>query len=182
MPSFRRKPESIVLLGRNQNGYRLSPVRRAGKDCGVRDFGAMNPRPSLLRSTLTFSGGTFVSRILGLVREQAIAYAFGANAATDAFWVAFRIPNFLRRLFAEGSFSVAFVPVFTEVKEKRSHEDLKELVARTAGTLGGVLLVVTALGVLGAGFVARGFAPGSIDEPVKLALTTDLLRITFPFL
>ena len=142
----------------------------------------MSPRPSLLRSTLTFSGGTFVSRILGLVREQAIAYAFGANAATDAFWVAFRIPNFLRRLFAEGSFSVAFVPVFTEVKEKRSHEDLKELVARTAGTLGGVLLLVTALGVLGAGFVARGFAPGSIDEPAKLALTTDLLRITFPFL
>jgi putative peptidoglycan lipid II flippase len=142
----------------------------------------MSPRPSLLRSTLTFSGATFVSRILGLVREQAIAYAFGANAATDAFWVAFRIPNFLRRLFAEGSFSVAFVPVFTEVKEKRSHEELKQLVARTAGTLGGVLLVVTALGVIGAGWVTRAFAPGSIDEPVKFALTTDLLRVTFPFL
>jgi putative peptidoglycan lipid II flippase len=142
----------------------------------------MSARPSLLRSTLTFSGATFVSRILGLVREQAIAYAFGANAATDAFWVAFRIPNFLRRLFAEGSFSVAFVPVFTEVKETRSHEDLKQLVARTAGTLGGVLLVVTAIGVVGAGWVARGFAPGSIDEPVKLGLTTDLLRVTFPFL
>jgi len=139
-------------------------------------------RPSLLRSMLTFSGGTFVSRVLGLVREQAIAYAFGANAATDAFWVAFRIPNFLRRLFAEGSFSVAFVPVFTEVKEKRSHEDLKQLVARTAGTLGSVLLVVTALGVIGASWVARGFAPGSIDEPQKFALTTDLLRVTFPFL
>ena len=139
-------------------------------------------RPSLLRSTLTFSGATFISRILGLVREQAIAYVFGANAATDAFWVAVRIPKFLRRLFAEGSFSVAFVPVFTEVKEKRSHEELKQLVARTAGTLGGVLLVITALGVLGAGWVARGFAPGSIDEPVKLGLTTDLLRITFPFL
>ena len=133
----------------------------------------MSARPSLLRSTLTFSGATFVSRILGLVREQAIAYAFGANAATDAFWVAFRIPNFLRRLFAEGSFSVAFVPVFTEVKEKRSHEDLKQLVARTAGTLGGVLMLVTALGVLGAGVVAKGFAPGSIDEPAKLALTTE---------
>jgi putative peptidoglycan lipid II flippase len=142
----------------------------------------MNPRPSLLSSALTFSAGTFVSRILGLVREQAIAYAFGANAATDAFWVAFRIPNFLRRLFAEGSFSVAFVPVFTEVKETRSHADLKALVARTAGTLGGVLLVVTALGVVGAGWVARGFAPGSIDEPQKLALTTELLRVTFPFL
>lgn len=139
-------------------------------------------RPSLLRSMLSFSGGTFVSRILGLVREQAIAYSFGANAATDAFWVAFRIPNFLRRLFAEGSFSAAFVPVLTEVKETRPHADLKELVARTAGTLGGVLLVVSALGVLGAGWFARGFAPGSIDEPGKLALTTDLLRVTFPFL
>lgn len=139
-------------------------------------------RPSLLRSMLSFSGGTFVSRILGLVREIVIATVFGANSATDAFWVAFRIPNFLRRLFAEGSFSVAFVPVFTEVKETRPHADLKQLVSRTAGTLGGVLLVVTAIGVLGAAWVARGFAPGSIDEPGKLALTTDLLRITFPFL
>ena len=139
-------------------------------------------RPGLLRSLASVSGGTFVSRILGLVREQAIAWAFGANAATDAFWVAFRIPNFLRRLFAEGSFSVACVPVFTEYKETRSPEELRELVARTAGTLGGVLLVVTALGVAAAGWLARGFAPGSIDEPAKLALTTDLLRVTFPFL
>lgn len=139
-------------------------------------------RPSLLRSMMSFSGGTFVSRVLGLVREQAIAYAFGANAATDAFWVAFRIPNFLRRLFAEGSFSVAFVPVFTEVKEMRPHADLRDLVARTAGTLGGVLFVVTALGMLGARWVAGGFAPGSIDEPEKFALTTDLLRVMFPFL
>ncbi|MGH8173143.1 MAG: murein biosynthesis integral membrane protein MurJ [Rhodanobacteraceae bacterium] len=139
-------------------------------------------RPSLLRSTMTFSGATLISRVLGLVREQAIAYAFGANAATDAFWVAFRIPNFLRRLFAEGSFSVAFVPVFTEVKETKSHAELKELVARTAGTLGAVLMLVTALGIVGASWVARGFAPGSIDEPEKLALTTELLRVTFPFL
>lgn len=139
-------------------------------------------RPSLLRSMLNFSGGTFVSRILGLVREIVIATVFGANAATDAFWVAFRIPNFLRRLFAEGSFSVAFVPVFTEVKETRSHAELRELVSRTAGTLGGVLLLVTAAGVLGAEWLARAFAPGSIDEPAKFGLTTDLLRVTFPFL
>ncbi|SFN20444.1 putative peptidoglycan lipid II flippase [Dokdonella immobilis] len=138
--------------------------------------------PGMLRSMLTFSGGTFVSRILGLVREMAIAWAFGANATTDAFWVAFRIPNFMRRLFAEGSFSVAFVPVMTEFKETRSHAELKELVSRTAGTLGLILLVVTALGVLGAAWVTRGFAPGSIDEPLKFALTTDLLRLTFPFL
>ena len=138
--------------------------------------------PSLLRSLLTLSGGTFISRILGLVREMAIAWVFGASAATDAFWVAFRIPNFMRRLFAEGSFSVAFVPVLTEVKETQSHAELKELVSRTVGTLGTILLVVVALGVLGAGWVTRGFAPGSIDEPAKFALTTDLLRLTFPFL
>ncbi len=131
---------------------------------------------------MSFSGGTFVSRILGLVREQAIAHVYGVSAATDAFWVAFRIPNFLRRLFAEGSFSVAFVPVFTEVKEKRPHEDLKELVSRTAGTLGGILLVLTALGMLFAPWIAGGFAPGSLDDPAKFTLTSDLLRVTFPFL
>ncbi|MBX3699771.1 MAG: murein biosynthesis integral membrane protein MurJ [Dokdonella sp.] len=139
-------------------------------------------RPSLLRSMLSFSGGTFVSRILGLVREQAIAWAFGANAMTDAFWVAFRIPNFLRRLFAEGSFSVAFVPVLTQTRETRSHAELRDLVANVSGTLGGILLVVTALGVLGASWLAAGFAPGSLDDPAKFGLTTDLLRVTFPFL
>ncbi len=138
--------------------------------------------PTLLRSMLSFSGMTLVSRVLGLVREIVIGTVFGANAMTDAFWVAFRIPNFLRRLFAEGSFSLAFVPVFTEVRETRSHEELRELVARTAGTLGGILLVVTALGVFGAGWLTRVFAPGYIDDPARLALTTDLLRITFPFL
>ncbi|MEO8012292.1 MAG: lipid II flippase MurJ, partial [Dokdonella sp.] len=80
-------------------------------------------RPGLWRSMLAFSGGTFVSRVLGLVREIVIAGIFGANAATDAFLVAFRIPNFMRRLFAEGSFSMAFVPVLTEYKEKRSHDE-----------------------------------------------------------
>ena len=97
--------------------------------------------PSLLRSMLSFSAMTFVSRLLGLLREQVIAGVFGANWMTDAFLVAFRIPNFMRRLFAEGSFSTAFVPVFTEVKETRSHAELRALVSRTAGTLGGVLLV-----------------------------------------
>jgi len=138
--------------------------------------------PSLLRSMLSFSAMTFISRLLGLVREMAIAYAFGANATTDAFWVAFRIPNFMRRLFAEGSFSTAFVPVFTEVKETRTHAELKALVARVAGTLGGVLLVVTALGVLGSDWLTAGFSPGAFEQPQKFQLTSDLLRITFPFL
>ena len=139
--------------------------------------------PSLLRSMFSFSAMTFISRLLGLVREQVIAGVFGANWMTDAFLVAFRIPNFMRRLFAEGSFSTAFVPVLTEVKVKRSPQELRELVSRTMGTLGGVLLVVTALGVLGADALTAIFAPGSlIEQPEKFRLTSDLLRITFPFL
>ena len=136
----------------------------------------------LLRSVASFSAVTAASRVLGLARDMAINITFGADAATDAFWVAFRIPNFLRRLFAEGSFSTAFVPVFTEVKETRSHAELERLVANVAGTLGGVLLVVTALGVLFAPQVALVFAPGAFDEPHKFGLTVDLLRLTFPFL
>ncbi len=138
--------------------------------------------PSLLRGVLSFSSMTMVSRVLGLVRDIAINTTFGASAATDAFWVAFRIPNFMRRLFAEGSFSTAFVPVFTEVKETRSHADLKEMMARVSGTLGGVLLVITALGLIFTPDLASVFAPGSIDEPHKLDLTVKLLRLTFPFL
>jgi putative peptidoglycan lipid II flippase len=131
---------------------------------------------------LSFSAGTFVSRLLGLVREVVVANVFGASAATDAFWVAFRIPNFMRRLFAEGSFSTAFVPALTEMKEKGSHEDLRLMIARVAGTLGAVLLVITALGMLFAPYVTTLFALGSQDEPAKFQLTSDLLRITFPFL
>ena len=138
--------------------------------------------PSMFRGLLSFSSMTMISRVLGLVRDMSINAMFGANAATDAFWVAFRIPNFMRRLFAEGSFSTAFVPVFTEVKEKRSHEDLKQLMSRVSGTLGGVLLVITALGVIFAPQVASLFSQGAADTPEKFALTTQLLRLTFPFL
>ena len=136
----------------------------------------------MLRGLLSFSSMTMISRVLGLVRDMSINAAFGANAATDAFWVAFRIPNFMRRLFAEGSFSTAFVPVFTEVKERGSHADLKNLMARVSGTLGGVLLVVTALGIVFAPQVAGLFSQGAADTPEKFALTTQLLRLTFPFL
>lgn len=136
----------------------------------------------MLRGLLSFSSMTLVSRILGLARDWSIFYAFGANAATDAFWVAFRIPNFMRRLFAEGSFSTAFVPVFTEIKETRPHADLKALVARVSGTLGGVLLVVTALGLIFTPQVAMVFNPGVLDEPGRFDMVVSLLRLTFPFL
>ncbi len=139
-------------------------------------------RPSLLRSLASFSGMTMVSRVFGLLRDHFISRVFGADAVTDAFWVAFRIPNFMRRLFAEGSFTTAFVPVFTEIKETRPHEELKTMVARTAGALGGVLLIVVALGMLFAPEVTTVFSPGAIETPRKFELTVELLRLTFPFL
>lgn len=142
--------------------------------------GGGKPR-SMTRGVLSFGGMTLLSRVFGLVRDQVFNTTFGANWMTDAFWVAFRIPNFMRRLFAEGSFSTAFVPVFTEIKETRTHADLKALMARAAGTLGGVLLVVTALGMLFAPQLATGFTQAA-PAPGQAALITDLLRLTFPFL
>jgi len=142
----------------------------------------MTRPPSLLRGVFSFSSMTMISRLLGLARDIAITHVFGVSAATDAFWVAFRVPNFMRRLFAEGSFSTAFVPVFTEVKETGSHAELRDLTARVTGTLGGVLLVIVALGIIFAPQVATGFAPGALDQPHKFDLTIKLLRLTFPFL
>jgi len=142
----------------------------------------MTRQPSLLRGVFSFSSMTMISRVLGLVRDVSITHVFGVGAATDAFVIAFRIPNFMRRLFAEGSFSTAFVPVFTEVKETGSHAQLKELTARVTGTLGGVLLLVVALGLIFAPEVATGFAPGALDQPHKFDLTINLLRLTFPYL
>ncbi|WP_310061298.1 murein biosynthesis integral membrane protein MurJ [Lysobacter niastensis] len=136
----------------------------------------------MIRGLLSFSSMTMVSRVLGLIRDIAINQAFGANAGTDAFWVAFRIPNFMRRLFAEGSFSTAFVPVFTEIKETRTHSDLKELVSRVSGTLGGVLLILTALGLIFTPQIAQLFNLGAHHDPAKFELTVELLRLTFPFI
>ncbi|HEY2346690.1 MAG TPA: murein biosynthesis integral membrane protein MurJ [Xanthomonadaceae bacterium] len=136
----------------------------------------------MLRSVASFSSMTMISRVFGLLRDMVISRVFGVSAATDAFWVAFRIPNFMRRLFAEGSFTTAFVPVFTEIKEKRSHADLKELVARTAGSLGAVLLLVVGLGIVFAPQVATVFSPGAINNHDKFQLTVHLLRLTFPFI
>jgi putative peptidoglycan lipid II flippase len=136
----------------------------------------------LLRSTLVFSSLTLLSRIAGYVRDVVQAGVFGASAATDAFFVAYRIPNFLRRIFAEGSFQTAFVPVFTELKQRGDEVALRELLDHVAGALCAVVLVVTALGMLAAPLIAAVFAPGSLDEPEKFAQISGLLRITFPYL
>ncbi|MEE4638477.1 MAG: murein biosynthesis integral membrane protein MurJ [Wenzhouxiangella sp.] len=137
---------------------------------------------SLLRSTFNFGAMTLVSRILGFARDVVLARGFGASAATDAFFVAFKIPNFLRRLFAEGSFSLAFVPVLAEYRERGDQAELKSLIDATAGTLLAVLLVITALGVAAAPWVVRVFAPGFAADPDQLALASEMLRVTFPYL
>lgn len=136
----------------------------------------------LLKSTAVVSGMTMISRILGFARDVVIARTFGASMGTDAFFVAFKIPNFLRRLFAEGAFSQAFVPVLSEYKSCRSKEEVRELIARTSGTLGVILFVITLIGVLAAPLLMMAFAPGFIDEPEKMALASDMLMITFPYL
>jgi putative peptidoglycan lipid II flippase len=123
-----------------------------------------------------------LSRVLGFVRDLVVANLFGASAGTDAFFVAFKIPNFMRRLFAEGAFAMAFVPVLTEYREKRSAGELKSFIDHVAGTLGGILLVITCLGVIGAPLLVMIFAPGFIGSEGKLELAAEMLRLTFPYL
>jgi putative peptidoglycan lipid II flippase len=137
---------------------------------------------SLARSIATVGGNTLASRVLGFVRDLVVARVFGADAATDAFFVAFKIPNFMRRLFAEGAFSMAFVPVLSEYKEQRSPAELKRFIDDVAGTLAAVLLLVTLVGVLGSPWVVRLFAPGFGSDPGQFALAVEMLRITFPYL
>ena len=124
---------------------------------------------------------TFISRVSGLVRDQVYAAVFGAGPAMDAFVVAFRIPNFMRRLSAEGSFSMAFVPVLAEYKAKGDQAAVKALIDRVAGTLTAFLLVLTAGAVLAAPWVMRVFAPGFSVDSEQARLATEMLRITFPY-
>lgn len=136
----------------------------------------------LLRSSIVVSLMTLLSRVLGMVRDIVVARYFGSNSAADAFFVAFRIPNFLRRLFAEGAFAQAFVPVLSEYRTKRSLEEVKLLVDRTIGTLGFVLSGITVFGVIFAPYIMMIFAPGFYNDPYKMELAGQLLRITFPYL
>ena len=137
---------------------------------------------SLLRSSGVVSAMTLISRVLGMVRDMVVASYFGSSASADAFFVAFKIPNFLRRLFAEGAFAQAFVPVLSEYREQRPFAEVKQLVDRTAGMLGLVLTALTALGVVMSPYLIMLFAPGFHDEPSKMQLAGELLRITFPYL
>jgi putative peptidoglycan lipid II flippase len=125
---------------------------------------------------------TFLSRVLGLGREILIANIFGAGMMTDAFNVAFRLPNLLRRLFAEGAFSQAFVPILSEYKSKRSAEEAHTLVNRVATLLGLIVMLVTIAGVIGTPLLIYATAGGFAAQPEKFALTVELTRITFPYI
>jgi len=137
---------------------------------------------NLLNALAKVGSMTFMSRILGFVRDTLIARVFGAGMVSDAFIVAFKIPNLLRRISAEGAFSQAFVPILSEYKSTRSFDETHQLIDRIATLLGIILVVVTILGMLAAPWLVLAIANGFKDEPAKMQLTVELLRITFPYI
>ncbi|KAB2928569.1 MAG: murein biosynthesis integral membrane protein MurJ [Dechloromonas sp.] len=137
---------------------------------------------NLLRALATVSGMTLLSRILGFVRDFVIARTFGAGLATDAFFVAFKLPNLLRRMFAEGAFSQAFVPILGEYRNRNSAEDTRTLVDHVATLLSLVLFFITALGIAAAPVLVWISAPGFAADLGKFELTVELTRITFPYI
>jgi putative peptidoglycan lipid II flippase len=137
---------------------------------------------NLLKSLLTVSSMTLISRIFGFVRDAVIARSFGAGLYTDAFFVAFKLPNLLRRIFGEGAFSQAFVPILAEYKARRGEADTRLFIDHVATTLALALFVVTALGILAAPVIVYLSAPGFAAVPSKFDLTVLLLRVTFPYI
>ncbi|WP_028535243.1 murein biosynthesis integral membrane protein MurJ [Paludibacterium yongneupense] len=136
---------------------------------------------NLLKALAAVSSMTLVSRVLGFARDAIIARVFGAGMATDAFFIAFKLPNMLRRIFSEGAFSQAFVPVLGEYRHTRSEAETRDFIARVAGMLGLVLALVTVIGMLAAPAIVWVSAPGFYRTPGKFLLTVELLRITFPY-
>jgi putative peptidoglycan lipid II flippase len=137
---------------------------------------------NLLKALAAVSSLTLVSRILAFARDVLMARIFGAGMATDAFFVAFKLPNLLRRMFAEGAFSQAFVPIFGEYKNRKSAEETRQLVDRVTTLLAIVLFLVTLVGIIAAPVLVYINAPGFVEEPEKFALTVQLLRITSPYI
>lgn len=137
---------------------------------------------ALFKSTSVVVSMTMISRVFGFIRDMVTAHLFGAGVAFDAFSVAFKIPNFMRRLFAEGSFSQAFVPVLSEYQKQKSHQEVRDFVSAMAGTLGIVLLGVTLVGMIFSPWIVRLFAPGFETHGQRFDLAVMMLRITFPYL
>lgn len=156
--------EQQDTTGRSQEGA------AAGKEGG------------LLRASGITGSMTMVSRVLGLVRDIAIARIFGTSDGADAFFLANKIPNFMRRLFAEGAFNQAFVPVLSEYRSQQGLADVQRLINAVTASLGGFLLLLTVIVIIAAPLIAVPLAYGFTDEPPKFALFVQMLRITFPYL
>jgi len=140
-------------------------------------------RHGLLRSTSVVSGMTLLSRVSGLARDVGFSHWFGAGIVTDAFFVAFKIPNLFRRFFAEGAFSQAFVPLIAEYRATRSPQEARDLIAGVAGTLSATLFVITAVGVVAAPLLMLVFGAGFVgDADGRYELASAMLRWTFPYL
>lgn len=139
-------------------------------------------QPRLLVATSVVGSMTLLSRITGLARDIAFSAWFGAGPVIDAFTVAFKIPNLMRRLFAEGAFSQAFVPVISEYRTNGSQAETRDLIAHVAGTLGIALFAITAVGVVAAPVFVLLFAPGFVGDDGRFGLATDMLRFTFPYI
>ena len=143
----------------------------------------------LLRSGMVSAAATFMSRILGMVRDIAIAQLLGAGLMADVFFFANRIPNFFRRLFAEGAFAQSFVPVLTKCSKEEDASALKELIAKSAGTLGLIVLVISVIGMVASPVVTAIFGWGWFEaylndapDAEKFTQASTLLEITFPYL
>lgn len=137
---------------------------------------------ALWRSTMVVSAMTMLSRIMGLVRDVVLLNVFGASKEFDSFVVAFKIPNFFRRLFAEGAFSNAFIPILTEYKTTKTHQDVQILISRVFGSLLMVMSLLTLFAMIFAPAVIYVYASGFYADPAKFALTVELFRLTAPYL
>lgn len=137
---------------------------------------------ALWRSTFIVSAMTMLSRVMGLVRDMVLLNVFGAGKDFDTFVVAFRIPNFFRRLFAEGAFSQAFIPILTEYKTSRTHAEVQILISRVFGCLLTVMTALTVLCMVVAPAILYIYAPGFHNDPVQFEMAVDLFRLTIPYL
>jgi len=141
----------------------------------------MSENSRVTRAAGVIGAATFLSRVFGFIRDMAVAWFFGAGISSDAFFVAFRIPNLLRRLFAEGSLSISFIPVFTEYIETQGKEEAFRLGRCALNVLSLILIGISLLGIIFSPIIVRIIAPGFADTPEKLSLTVLLTRIMFPY-
>ena len=143
-------------------------------------MGKLNKVTELIKPTISFAGMTLLSRITGLIRELVFAYFFGAGASLDAFWVAYRIPNFFRRLFAEGALSQAFIPVLSDYRLSHNDQETNLFISQLFTWLTIIVVCLTLFSIVNSSFLVKVFAFGF--NPKSKLLTEQLLRLTFPFL